>query len=584
MSNPLPTFPALPATPDELARQLTRGAQAQAAQLTGGLATDDYLRAWNEWALALAANPEAQQLLARDALERTADLWRFALQAASGQPTPHEHDDKRFAGAGWDQYPFNVLARGYAHLEQYSEQMLASAQGLDAATAQRLGFLVRQALDVVSPAHYLATNPELLEITKNEGGANLVRGYQYWLEDVQRMLAGGPAPGTDKFRVGEQVAVTPGKVVLRNELIELIQYAPQTTGVYSEPILITPAWIMKYYILDLSPHNSLVNYLVAQGHTVFMISWRNPSAMDRDLGMDDYVRLGLRASLDAVAAICPGRKVNAVGYCIGGTLLSIGAAALAAEGDTRIGSITLFAAQVDFAAPGELSVFITPSQIGMLQAIMERDGILGSDRMGGAFAMLRSSDLIWAPAINQYIKGQRAALNDLMAWNADGTRMPARMHSEYLERLYLNNDLARGNFTVDGKPVDLASITVPMYVVGTETDHVAPWLSVYKVRALTRSSDYTFLLTSGGHNAGIISGVNNAKRRHRTLHFNDATSNVAPDAYMASAEPQPGSWWPAWQAWLASHSAAGRFDPPLMGNALAGYVPLAEAPGDYVRG
>ncbi|MFM2288243.1 MAG: hypothetical protein RL684_1386 [Pseudomonadota bacterium] len=584
MNNPLPTFPALPASPDELAQQLTRGAQAQVAQLTGGLATDDYLRAWNDWAMALAAHPEQQQALARDAMERAADLWRFALQAASGQPTPHEHGDKRFAGAGWDQYPFNVLARGYAHLEHYSEQMLASAEGLDPASAQRLGFLLRQTLDVVSPAHYLATNPELLELTRNEGGANLVRGYQHWLEDVQRMLSGGPTPGTEKFRVGEQVAVTPGKVVLRNDLMELIQYSPQTTGVHAEPILITPAWIMKYYILDLSPHNSLVNYLVAQGHTVFMISWRNPSAMDRELGMDDYVRLGLRASLDAVTAICPGRNVHAVGYCIGGTLLSIGAAALAAEGDTRIGSITLFAAQVDFAAPGELSVFITPSQIGMLQAVMDRDGVLGSERMGAAFAMLRSSDLIWAPAVNQYLKGQRGALNDLMAWNADGTRMPARMHSEYLERLYLRNELASGSFTLGGKPVDLRNISVPMFVVGTETDHVAPWLSVYKARALTRSGDYTFLLTSGGHNAGIISGVNNAKRRHRIKHFGDATSSVTPDEYMTSAELRPGSWWPTWQAWLTSHSAPGRFDPPLMGNALAGFIPLIEAPGDYVRG
>jgi polyhydroxyalkanoate synthase len=579
--NALPTVPGLPA---QLAQQVANGVQAQMAGASGGLAADDYLRAWNEWALNLAAHPEQQQQLARDALERGADLWRFALQAAQGAPLAHEHGDKRFAGAGWEQYPFNVLARGYAHLEHYTEQLLASAANLEPASAQRLDFLLRQALDVVSPAHYLATNPELLELTRSEGGANLVRGFQNWLEDIQRMISGGPTPGTEKFRVGEQVAVTPGKVVMRNELVELIQYSPQGTSVYAEPILITPAWIMKYYILDLSPHNSLVNFLVAQGHTVFMISWRNPSAADKALGMDDYVRLGLRAALDAVAAICPSRGIHAVGYCIGGTLLSIGAAALAAEGDTRIASVTLFAAQTDFSAPGELSVFITPSQISMLQAVMERDGVLGSERMGAAFAMLRSTDLIWAPMVNHYLKGQRGALNDLMAWNADGTRMPARMHSEYLERLYLKNELATGSFTVAGTPVDLKALTVPMFVVGTETDHVAPWLSVYKARGLTRSGDYTFLLTSGGHNAGIISGPLNPKRRHRVFNWHDATASLSPEQYMQSAELKAGSWWPTWQQWLAGHSQAERYTLPPMGNSAAGYPPLIDAPGEYVRG
>jgi polyhydroxyalkanoate synthase len=581
---PLNVLHALPTSPEDLAARVANGVQAQLANASGGLATDDYLRAWNDWALALVANPEQQQQLAREALERGADLWRFALQAAQGQPLAHEHGDKRFAGAGWEQYPFNVLARGYAHLEHYTEQMLATAKDLQPASAQRLDFLLRQALDVVSPAHYLATNPELLELTRSEGGANLLRGYQYWLEDIRRMVSGAAAPGTGKYKVGEQVAITPGKVVMRNELVELIQYSPKGESVYAEPILITPAWIMKYYILDLSPHNSLVNFLVSQGHTVFMISWRNPSAADKALGMDDYVRLGLRAALDAVTAICPGRGVHAVGYCIGGTLLSIGAAVLAGEGDTRIASVTLLAAQVDFSEPGELSVFITPSQIAMLHAVMERDGVLSSERMGGAFAMLRSSDLIWAPMVNQYLKGQRGTPNDLMAWNADGTRMPARMHGEYLERLYLNNELAQGSFTVDAVPVDLKALAVPMFVVGTETDHVAPWLSVYKARGLTRSRDYTFLLTSGGHNAGIISGASNAKRRHRVLTWHDATGCVAPDAYMQAAELRPGSWWPTWQQWLAQHSASERYTLPPMGNAAAGYPPLADAPGEYVRG
>ena len=249
--------------------------------------------------------------------------------------------------------------------------------------------------------------------------------------------------------MGEQVAITPGKVVMRNELVELVQYSPQSPNVYAEPILITPAWIMKYYVLDLSPHNSLVKYLVEQGHTVFMISWRNPTAADSNLSMDDYLRLGLRAALDAVTAIVPARRVHMVGYCIGGTLLSIGAAALAREGDTRVASVTLFAAQTDFSEPGELAVFISPNQLAMLRLLMQRDGVLASERMSMACALLRAGDLLCTPVINQYIRGERGSMNDLMAWNADGTRMPCRMHGEYLTRLYLNNELATASYRLE---------------------------------------------------------------------------------------------------------------------------------------
>jgi polyhydroxyalkanoate synthase len=315
-----------------------------------------------------------------------------------------------------------------------------------------------------------------------------------------------------------------------------------------------------------------------------MLSWKNPTATDRNLAMDDYVRLGVLAALDAVQAIVPDRRVHAVGYCIGGTLLSIAAAALARDGDTRIGSITLFAAQTDFSEPGELSMFISPEQLAALEAQMQRDGVLSSESMGAAFALLRSSELIWAPAVNQYLRGQRAQLNDLMAWNADGTRMPCRMHSQYLERLYLHNELAAGTFTVDGKSIDLKQVTVPMFVVGTETDHVAPWQSAFKTRALTRSNDYTFLLTSGGHNAGIISGPVNAKRRHRVLQWNDPVAFASPEQFIEQAELRAGSWWPTWQQWLVAHSAPGLTAPPPRGNAAAGYVPLADAPGGYVLG
>ena len=303
-----------------------------------------------------------------------------------------------------------------------------------------------------------------------------MRGFRHWLEDIERTV-GGKRSGTptERFVVGRDVAATPGKVVLRNELIELIQYSPSTENVYAEPVLIVPAWIMKYYILDLSPGNSLVRYLVSQGHTVFMVSWKNPDAADRELGMDDYLRLGVRAAIDAVASIVSERRIHSVGYCIGGTLLSIAAATLAAEGDQRLATVSLLAAQTDFSEPGELSVFISPSQLDMLEAAMQRSGVLKSEQMGAAFALLRSRDLLWTPAVNSYLRGQRASPNDLMAWNADGTRMPCRMHTEYLRELYLNNALARGEFHAAGRRVDLAAIELPMFVVGTETDHVAPW-------------------------------------------------------------------------------------------------------------
>jgi polyhydroxyalkanoate synthase len=525
-----------------------------------------------------------QLALAQSAVARGAETLWFGLQAAASQSTPHSSGDPQFAGTGWQNWPFNLYAHAYHNLKEWSAQALTAANGVSGENAQRLQFLQKQWLDVASPAHYLATNPQLLEQTRAESGANLMRGAQHWVEDAARMFTGGATPGTELFRVGEQVAVTPGKVVMRNELAELIQYSPQGESVHAEPILITPAWIMKYYILDLSPHNSLVNYLVGQGYTVFMISWKNPTAADRNLAMDDYVRQGLRAALDAVGAIVPGRRVHAVGYCIGGTLLSIGAAALARAGDTRIASITLFAAQTDFSEPGELSMFISPSQLAALETQMQRDGVLKSESMGAAFALLRGSELIWAPAVNQYLRGQRAQFNDLMAWNADGTRMPCRMHSEYLQRLYQDNALAAGTFVVEGGAVDLRLLTVPMFVVGTETDHVAPWRSAFKTRALTRSDDYSFVLTSGGHNAGIISGPVNPKRRHRIWHWDDATTAVSPEQFMERAELRAGSWWPSWERWLAEHSTRARAAPPPMGNAAAGFPAVCNAPGGYVHG
>jgi polyhydroxyalkanoate synthase len=299
--------------------------------------------------------------------------------------------------------------------------------------------------------------------------------------------------------------------------------------------------------------------------------------------MDDYVNLGVRAALDAIAKVRPRRKVHATGYCIGGTLLSIAAAELAARGEQdRLASLTMFAAQTDFSEPGELSLFINPAQLAMLEAVMARKGVLDSAKMGGAFQLLRSYDLLWSPAVATYLRGERLGMNDLMAWNADGTRMAHRMHTEYLHQLYLDNDLAEGRYESNGERLNLADVTLPMFVVGTETDHVAPWKSVYKVGRLVRSADYTFCLTSGGHNAGIISGPEHPKRRHRMHTHKAGARQLSPEHFMEKVAPQPGSWWPTWAAWLARHSGERKVAPPAMGAPAKGLKPLEDAPGRYV--
>jgi len=562
---------------------LERALRAQLATVTGGLAPDVYVNAWWDWLLNLAKDPPQQLQLAQDAMAKTADTLAFSAQAAASRESLSPGTgDARFDGAHWSQWPFNVYAHTYRNYADWWQNALAAVPGVAPDNKRTLEFVARNVLEALSPANYLATNPELLDVTRAEAGENLVRGFGHWLEDVQSALGGRTPGGAEKFVVGRDIAATPGKVVFRNDLIELIQYSPATETVFAEPILIVPAWIMKYYILDLSANNSLVSFLVSKGHTVFMVSWKNPTESDRNLGMDDYLRLGIRAAFDAVARIVPDQKIHSVGYCIGGTLLSIAAAVFAAEGDHRAATMTLLAAQQDFSEPGELSLFISPSQLDMLEAVMNRTGVLKSEQMGGAFSLLRARDLLWTPAVSTYVRGKRASPNDLMAWNADGTRMPCRMHSEYLRQLYLNNALARGEFQADGRLANLADIRMPMFVVGTETDHVAPWKSVYKARGLTRSADYTFLLTSGGHNAGIISGAVHPRRRHRVRTWSNDADTLPPDAWFESTAPRAGSWWPTWEEWLAQHSARSKVGPPAMGAAAAGYVPLADAPGEYV--
>ena len=567
---------------DEASRELL----AALGQLTGGMSPQALGGAWWNVVSRLALAPGRQAQIAQTAIQQAIALAQFAGGAlkGSGEPvapqaagTPYAN---RFADPAWAKFPFNVLAQSFITASEVVRSAVNHVPGTDAAAENVVGFTVREGLELLAPDNYLPTNPQLLQQTRAEGGKNLVRGMKYLAEDVQRMVKGLGPVGVENYQVGEHIACSKGKVILRNSLMELIQYSPTTPKVYAEPVLIVPAWIMKYYILDLSPRNSLVKYLTDLGHTVFMISWKNPTAEDRDCKMDDYLSLGVLAALDAINKVVPKRKVHGVGYCIGGTLLAIAAAALAQREDDRLATVTLFAAQTDFSEPGELSVFISPSQLAMLDALMWKKGVLDSKQMGGAFQLLRTYDLLWSPSVATYLKGERTGVNDLMSWNADGTRMAYRMHTDYLHQLYLNNDLAEGRYVAHGETLDLAAVEQPMFVVGTETDHVAPWKSVYKVGKLVRSKDYTFCLTSGGHNAGIISGPQHPKRRHRVLTMKAGARLPSPEQYLKKVEPAQGSWWPTFAEWLAEHSTKTKVAPPKMG--AAGYKPVCDAPGEYV--
>ena len=438
-------------------------------------------------------------------------------------------------------------------------------------------FMSRQLLDMVAPSNFPLTNPEILLRTLGTGGVNLIAGAHNFLEDWERTVSGKPPVGTEDFAVGRNLAITPGKVVYRNRLIELIQYAPATASVRPEPILIVPAWIMKYYILDLSPQNSLVKYLTEQGFTVFMISWKNPGPDDRDLDMEDYRTLGIASAFDVIGSIVPNQKVHAVGYCLGGTLLSIAASAMARDGDERIATLSLLAAQTDFTEAGELMLFLDQSGLAFLEDMMWEQGFLDSRQMAGAFQMLRSNDLVWSRLVHDYMLGIRQPMTDLMAWNADATRMPYRMHSEYLRKLFLDNDLAEGHFEAGGEPVTLGDIRVPIFAVGTERDHVAPWRSTYKIN-LQAETAVTYLLTSGGHNAGIVSEPGHPRRSFRVHTKENGSHYLDPERFLTQA-PKDGSWWPEWAAWLGDHSGAPTPPPPMGAPHLP---PLGDAPGTYV--
>jgi len=560
-------------------------AHASLGKLTGGVSPIAIMQAFSDWTWHLSISPGKQAELIEEMGHEIGRLWGFLPRSTDDancppciEPLP---DDNRFEGEAWQKWPYNVFSQSFLLTQRWWSRATKGVNGVDPHHEDVVSFTVRQMLDAVAPTNSPLTNPHVVQRTLETGGRNFVDGFQHFLEDARRLMAREPPVGAEAFRPGERVAMTPGKVIYRNRLMELIQYSPTTDKVKREPLLIIPAWIMKYYILDLSPHNSLVSWLVDQGYTVFMVSWKNPDAEDRDMGMEDYRRLGIMEALEVVNTVVPDRKVHGVGYCLGGTLLSIAAAAMARDGDDRLASLTLFASETDFEEPGELELFIDESQVSFLQDLMWHQGYLDKWQMRGTFVFLRSNDLVWSAFVKSYLMGESLPMFDLMAWSTDATRMTFRMHSEYLKRLYLENSLAEGNYCVDDYAVTLRDIQVPIFAVGTRSDHIAPWKSVYKVALLTET-DVTFTLTSGGHNAGVISEPGKRKHVYQIADKAADASYVAPETWRNAVPERQGSWWPEWHQWLLE-TTSGETTPPPMGAPDEGYAPLEDAPGHYVR-
>ena len=558
--------------------ELDRAAHAAVASLTGGLSPASIALAFMDWMLHMTVAPGKLQELATQASLMTLDMAQDAWRAKRAQPgMKPAREDPRFAGDGWSAWPFHVYRDGFLHVQQWWVSATTAIPGVERHHEELVRFLARQWLDACSPSNFVATNPIVQHATWSSGGVNFAAGALHWLADLRDAVHGhtdGAQTGSSPWRPGKEVAITPGKVVWRNELCELLQYAPATATVATEPILIVPSWIMKYYILDLQPHDSLIRYLVDAGYTVYTISWRNPGEAFRDVGLDAYLQEGLLAAL-AQVRMRDAQPVHAVGYCLGGTLLAIASAALFRDGrGDELKTVTLLAAQTDFSEPGELGLFIDASELAALDALMWRQGYLDGTQMSAAFQLLNARDLIWSRMMSEYLLGRRSKPNDLMAWNADTTRLPYRMHSEYLTSLFLNNDLAEGRYCVGGAPVALSDIEAPMFVVGTERDHVSPWRSVYKLHLLTHNA-LTFLLTAGGHNAGIVSQPGHAGRYYRCATREADEPYHSGHDFVAQNEPVEGSWWPRWNAWLREHS-----DGEVSARKIIGG--LEDAPGTYV--
>ncbi len=522
---------------------------------------------------------EAQMSLWQDYMT----LWQNTARRLMGEePLPvvePDKGDRRFKDDMWQENEvFDFIKQSYLLSARYMQGLVTNVEGLDHHTAQMVDFYTRQFVDAMSPSNFVMTNPEVLRATLESGGENLVKGLQNLLEDLERGKGKLQIRMTDldAFKVGENIAVTPGKVVFQTELMQLLQYTPTTGEVNQTPLMIVPPWINKYYILDLRPKNRFIKWAVDQGHTVFVLSWVNPDEHLANMGFEDYMRLGPLAALEAIEKATGERQVNAVGYCLGGTLLACTLAYMAAKNDDRIKSATFFTTMTDFSDPGELGVFIDESQLHTMEESMAKRGYLDGSEMATTFNMLRANDLIWSFVVNNYLLGKEPFPFDLLYWNSDSTRMPAAMHSFYLRKMYLENKLIEpGGVTLLDTPIDLRNIKIPTYLLSTREDHIAPWKSTYAATQVYGGS-CKFVLSASGHIAGVV----NPPEANKYCYWTNSKKPKDPDAWLKGSTQHEGSWWTDWNQWVAK--TAGKKIParqPGDGELKA----LEPAPGSYVK-
>jgi len=551
-----------------------------------GMQLDPYnlKQAYSDWMEAVTKSPEKLVETNMAFWQKSMELTQQAMQSfMSGQPaaklfeTPKS--DRRFSHEDWENKPaFDVIKQTYLLVSDWTRKVVASAEGLDEHTAERVKFFTERSLDAMSPTNFALTNPAVLEKIRNTKGANLVHGLKNMLEDLE---AGNGQlrirmTDTKAFKLGENVAITPGKVLFQNKMFQLIQYTPSTETVLKRPLLIVPPWINKFYILDLQPKNSMLKWLVDQGHTVYVMSWVNPDETYVDTGFEDYIHAVINA-MDAVQYDSGESELNMIGYCIGGTLLSSTLAYLKHQGDTRVKSATFFTTMLDFSEPGELGVFIDEAQISTLETQMQEQGYMDGSTMSGAFNLLRANDLIWSFYVNNYLLGNDPRPFDLLYWNSDSTRMPVKMHSWYLRNLYKDNKLCQPKaLSVDGVELDLGTIDVPACFISTIEDHIAPWKSTYAGARLF-GGDVRFILGGSGHIAGIVNPPAANKYNYRV-------SNELPesaDTWLANTQANAGSWWPEWDSWVRALANNEQVDARQPG---AGKLAAVEnAPGTYVK-
>jgi len=537
---------------------------APAPKLDAGQWLDDLLRTPAAlWPAAGSAMLTWQQSLAA----QMGAFWAAAF-------APDTAGDRRFGAEAWQRDPrFAPLAQSYLQFTHLTGRALAAAP-LDERSKAQWGFALRQVLDAMSPANFLATNPEALQGALDSGGASLVEGARLFLADVAK---GRISMSDDQaFEVGRELATTPGSVVYENELIQLIQYAPTTSHVYKRPLLIVPPCINKFYILDLQPENSLVAYAVAQGHTVFLVSWRNVGAGQGAYGWDDYIEQGVLQALSVVQRISRATQVNTLGFCIGGTLLASALAVAAARGDQPAASMTLLTTMLDFSDTGELGLMVDETMVAKREAEIGRGGLLHGRELAQVFAALRANDLIWPYVANSYLKGQAPPAFDLLFWNSDDTNLPGPMYCWYLRQTYLENRLREPGGTVQcGVPVDLSAVDVPAFLYASREDHIVPWQTAYASTGLL-GGETRFVLGASGHIAGVI----NPPARRKRHYWSGAVQAAASD-WLDAAERTEGSWWPAWSDWLAGHAGERVAAPRKPGNAA--FPVIEAAPGRYVK-